>query len=291
MRTKKIFLAAATAGLAFSLVGCGSSKSDDSKVKVDSSATFAAGSSMEKLNKAGKITIGVKYDQPGIGYLKPGKSAPEGFDIEIAKILAGGLGIKPDKITWKETISKNRQPFLKNGTVDYVVASYSITDDRRKEVGQTGPYYLTGQQLLVAKDDTTITGPEDLKGKKVCGVTGSTPIKLVTEKYGVTPVPFGTYTECVQQLVNKSVDAVTTDGSILLGYAADQPDKVKVVGKPFSTERYGVGFKHGDKPMCEFINKTLQKSFDDGTWKAAYDATLGKGGVPAPTPPKLDACS
>ena len=177
-----------------------------------------------------------------------------------------------------ETVSKNREPFLQNGTVDLVFASYSITDERREVVGQAGPYYVTGQQLLVREEDKgTITGPEKLEGKKVCSVTGSTSIKTVEEEYDADPAPFATYSECVQQLTNGQVDAVTTDGAILLGYAAEQPDELEVVGQEFSEERYGIGYKKDDAAMCEFLNDTLTKSFEDGSWKEAFDEHARRG--------------
>ncbi len=101
-------------------------------------------------------------------------------------------------------------------------------------------------------------------------------------------MPFSTYTECVDQLSTNQVDAVTTDGAILLGYAAKDPDKLLVVGKPFSTEKYGIGLKKDDNQFRDFLNDTLQKAFDNGDWKKAYDATLGKSGSTAPSPPSLD---
>ncbi|HEX6920762.1 MAG TPA: glutamate ABC transporter substrate-binding protein [Actinomycetes bacterium] len=290
MRTRGIRAVALAGVLALAAAACGGG-GDDAATPVEKDAKFAAGTTMAKLHDAGSIKVGVKFDQPGIGFKKPGSDAPEGFDIEIAKIVAAKLGIDPSKIKWTETISKNREPFLQNGTVDIVTASYSITDERRKVVGQAGPYYVTGQQLLVRKDDSSIKGPEDLKGKKVCSVTGSTSIKTVQEKYGAQPAPFGTYSECVQQLLNKQVDAVTTDGAILLGYAAQNKDKLQVVGDPFSEERYGVGFKKDDKAFCEFIAKTLKDAFADGSWQDAFDKTLGKSGVEAPEPPTVDACA
>ena len=280
-------------GLALAVTGlaaCGSSSDKGPDVKVEK-ASGLTGVPKELADK-GKITIGVKIDQPGIGYKKPGADAPEGFDIEIGKILAGALGIKADDIKWVETVSDNREPFLEKGTVDLVIASYSITDERRQVVGQAGPYYVTGQQLLVRKDDADkIKGPEDLKNVKVCSVEGSTSLARVQDQYGAKPVPFATYSECVDQLENKTVDAVTTDGAILLGYAAQKPDELQVVGDPFSEERYGVGYKKDAAGMCDFINKTLQKSFDDGTWADAFKATLGESGVETPDPPKLDACA
>jgi glutamate transport system substrate-binding protein len=245
---------------------------------------------MAKLNEAGSIKIGTKFDQPGIGAKKPGADAPEGLDPEMGKIIAAKLGIEEDGIKWVETVSDNREPFLGNGTVDIVIASYSITDERREVVGQAGPYYVTGQQLLVAKDDDSIKGPDDLDGKKVCSVEGSTSIKTVEEEYGAAPVPFATYSECVQQLLSGSVDAVTTDGAILLGYAAENPDELKVVGDAFSEERYGIGFKNGDTEMCEFLNETIEGAFEDGSWQDAFDSTLGEAGVEAPEPPTVDPC-
>ena len=207
-----------------------------------------------ELAEAGKVTIGVKYDQPGIGFKGATDDVPTGFDPEMGKIIAGQLGLEPDAIEWEEAISDNREPFLQKGTVDLVIASYSITDERRQIVGQAGPYYVTGQSLLVAKDDNSIKGPDDLKGKKVCSVTGSTSIATVEEKYGAEPAGFDTYSECVDQLKNGSVDAVTTDGAILLGYAAEDPDALKVVGEPFSEERYGIGYNKDAEGMCEFLN-------------------------------------
>ena len=109
-------------------------------------------------------------------------------------------------------------------------------------------------------------------------------------EYDAKPVPFDTYSDCVTQLQNGSVDAVTTDGAILLGYAAQAPDELEVVGEAFSEERYGVGFKHGDAAMCQFITETLQGAIDNGDWAKAFEATLGQSGVETPEPPKLDAC-
>lgn len=283
-------LIAAALALPLVLSACGGDD-DDAATDVATDTNFPAGSTMANLNAAKAVKIGVKFDQPGLGYKKPGTDTPEGFDVEMAKIVAAKLGIDAGKIEWVETVSKNREPFLQNGTVDMVLASYSITDARRQVVGQAGPYYVTGQQLLVRKDDSSINGPDDLPGKKVCSVTGSTSIKTVEEKYKAAPVPFATYTECVQQLLSNSVDAVTTDGSILLGYAAQQPDKLKVVGEAFSEERYGIGFKKGDSQFCSFLNDTISKAFSDGAWKTAYDDTLGKGGSETPAQPTLDPCS
>ena len=294
-KTKALFAGAA---LVMSLAACGddsgggSGGGDSVDIPVEENPDFPEGSTMAELSEAGKITIGVKIDQPGIGFQEPGADTPEGFDIEMGRIIAGQLGIEDDgSIEWKETISDNREPFLEEGEVDIVIASYSITDDRRKVVGQAGPYYVTGQQLLVREDDKDkITGPDDLAGVKVCSVEGSTSLATAQDEFGADPVPLGTYSECVDQLENSTVDVLTTDGAILLGYAAENPDELEVVGEPFSEERYGIGYQLGDTEMCEFITTTIQDAMDDGLWADAFEATLGESGVETPESPEMDEC-
>jgi len=290
MRFTRTKAAVGALALGLSLAACGSDSSS-TEVEVAEDPAFDEGTTMAELSDAGSIRIGVKVDQPGIGFQEPGADAPTGFDIEIARIIAAGLGIEDDGIEWIETVSDNREPFLENDTVDIVVASYSITEERRQLVGQAGPYYVTGQQLLVREDDKeTITGPEDLEGSNVCSVTGSTSLDRMVDEYGSEPVPFATYSECVEQLKNESVDAVTTDGAILLGYAAEEPDELEVVGEAFSEERYGVGYSKGDTEFCQYITDTVQAAMDDGTWAEAFEATLGESGVDTPEPPQMDPC-
>jgi glutamate transport system substrate-binding protein len=292
-------LVAGAATLALALTACGDSDTDlgggggtagSDAYEVVANPSFAAGSTMEKLKSAGKVKIGVKFDQPGIGNKNPSTGQPEGFDIEMGKIIAGQLGLKADQIQWVETVSKNREPFIQQGQVDLVIASYSITDKRKKVISFAGPYYVTGQDLLIRKDDAgTITGPDALAGKTVCSVTGSTPLaKLESDYKQAKTQAYATYTECVDKLETKGVDAVSTDGAILLGYAANNPDELQVVGKPFSTEKYGIGLKKDDTAFREFLNTALEKSFTSGSWKKAYDATLGKSGSEAPSPPSLE---
>jgi glutamate transport system substrate-binding protein len=292
MRFTRTKATLAAVGLALSLAACGGDSGGEGHIDlgdVDKASDLSG--TPKELADAGSIKIGVKFDQPGIGNKEPGTDTPTGFDIEMGRIVAARLGIPDDKIEWVETVSDNREPFLKNGTVDLVIASYSITDERRGIVGQAGPYYVTGQQLLVREDDKDkITGPDDLKGIKVCSVEGSTSLQRVEDEYGAQPVPFATYSECVDQLENETADAVTTDGAILLGYAAEDPDNLEVVGDAFSEERYGIGFKLGDAEMCQFLNDTIENAYKDGTWTDAFEATLGKSGVDTPDQPAVDPC-
>ncbi len=211
-----------------------------------------------------------------------------GFDIEIARLVAAKLGFGPDKLDYKVVPSAAREDTIERGEIDYMVGTYTINDNRKQRVSFAGPYYVAGQSLLVRSDDTAITSKDTLKGKKVCSVTGSTPIQRVKDQQLTEPeniVEFQTYSQCVDQLLNNQVDVVTTDDAILKGFAAQQPDKLKVVGEPFSTEPYGIGLNKDDAALRNKINDILEAAAADGTWKQIYDATLGKSGSPADPPP------
>ena len=291
-RTKA--LVAAT-GLALSLAACGDAGEDSEGVDVQAEEVeegkFEEGSKMAELAEAGEITIGVKYDQPGLGFKDASADVPSGFDVEIAKLLVADLGIDPssDAVTWEETISDNREPYLEAGRVDLVLASYSITDERRQIVGQTGPYLVTGQQVLVSAD-SDITGIEDLEGEEVCSASGSTSLENV-EAAGAIGAPADTYSQCAEDVLNGSVEAMSTDGSILLGLAAQNEGELKVVGEEFSEENIGVGYSLESPEMCEWINGVLEESFENGDWEAAFQATLGGDDVETPEPPALDECA
>ncbi|MEV6238861.1 glutamate ABC transporter substrate-binding protein [Lentzea sp. NPDC051838] len=253
-------------------------------VKVDGSPTF------EKIKARGTLVVGVKEDQPGLGYKDPTTNKYSGFDIDIARLVSAKLGFDPEKIQFKTIQSAAREQALINGDVDYYVGTYTINAGRKEKVGFAGPYFVAGQDLLVKKDNTDITGKETLKGKKVCSVTGSTPAKRIkdenlTEASNV--LEFQGYSQCVTKLLNGEVDAVTTDDAILKGYAAAEEGKLKVVGKTFSSEPYGIGLPKEDKALRDKVNDILQASLDDGSWQKIYDGTLGKSGSSA-TKPKID---
>ena len=269
-------LAATLGALAMALAAAACGGGDDS-------GSGSASGIVDKASSDKKLTIGVKADQPGLG-LQTG-STYSGFDIEIAKIVAKGLGVDESGITWKTTVSANREPYIQQGQVDLVVATYTINDARKQVVDFAGPYYVAGQDLLVPVD-STITGPESLAGKKVCSVSGSTPAKRIQTDYKTAQLQqFDSYSKCVTALAGKQVDAVTTDDIILAGYASQEQyaGKFKVVGKPFSTEPYGIGLKKTDTAGCNKINEILKTAASDGSYKAAWDATLGKSGTAAPT--------
>ena len=253
-------------------------------VTVEGSPTFAA------MQQRGKVILGVRSDQPGLGFKDPTTGEYSGFDIEIAKLVAAKLGFKEDQITFQTVQSAGREAAIANGTVDYYVGTYTINDKRKEQISFAGPYFVAGQDLLVRADEEDIKGPDTLKGKKVCSVTGSTPIQKVRDEGLTEPqniVEFQGYSQCVDQLISGDVDAVTTDDAILKGFAAEDPDALKVIGETFSEEPYGIGLPKDDKALRDAVNDILEAAIDDGTWQDIYDATLGKSGSDA-SPPTID---
>ncbi|WP_261568523.1 glutamate ABC transporter substrate-binding protein [Frankia gtarii] len=270
------------------LTACGSDDDGGDTATPNAAASFAPGTTMAKLHDAGKITVGTKFDQNLFG-LKNLSGKPEGFDVEIAEIVTDALGIPRDKVNFVETVSANREPFIQQGRVNMVVATYTINDKRKKVVDFAGPYYVAGQSIMVAKDNTDITGKDSLAGKKVCSVSGSTPAENIRK---VAPaaqlVLFDVYSKCADALKNKQVDAVTTDNVILLGLIDKDPDAFKIVGGTFTKEPYGIGIKKGDTAFRTFINDTLEAAYSDGRWAKAFSSTVGKVEPNTPTPPPVD---
>jgi glutamate transport system substrate-binding protein len=296
MRAKHIVAIALTTTLGTTaLAACGSSKKaaadkgPEPTVSV-AKATFPAGSAMDKLQKAGKVTIGIKIDQPGIGLKDPSSGKYTGFDVEMGKIIAADLGLRADQITFTEAVSANRETFIGNGTVDLVIASYSITDARKQKVSFAGPYLETDQDLLVGKA-SKIAALTDLTGKKVCSAKGSTSFKNIqTNIPQATAVGLDTYSQCVDQLGTGQVDAVTTDGAILQGYAAKSAGQLKYLPVSVNPDKqhYGIGLNKDDKVFRDWLDDQLTKAYGDGTWAAAYTATLGQAGTAAPQPPAVE---
>lgn len=271
--THSFRIATVVAGTALVLTACGSGSGD-------------AGDKSE--DKGDGLTIGIKYDQPGLGLMDG--STPKGMDVDVAKAVAKKLGVAEDNITWKESVSAQRETLLETDQVDMIVATYSITDARKEKVQFAGPYFVAGQDLLVATD-SDITGPDSLEGKVLCSVAGSTSAEKVKEKVpGVQLQEYASYSECMEQLANGTIAALTTDDTILAGFAAQEKyaGKFKVVGEPFSEELYGIGLnKSNDK--CEDINKAINELWEDGTMDKIVADNLGAADYtanPKLNPPK-----
>jgi glutamate transport system substrate-binding protein len=275
--------------LALAVTACGGSKNGSGSSTGTSSGASSSASGLVAKAKGGKLVVGIKYDQPGLGLKTPdGKFT--GFDVDVAKYVAKQLGVEESGITFKEAQSAERENLIKKGEVDFIVATYSITDKRKNDVSFAGPYFVAHQDLLVKADNKDITGPESLNGnKKLCSVKGSTPAQKVKDTYAkeVQLQEFGKYSDCITPLVNGALDAMTTDDIILAGYATQQAGKLKLVGKGFSDEKYGIGLKKDDKDGQAAINKAIQQMQSSGDWKKALESNLTGTGYKVPEPPAI----
>ncbi|GEP48889.1 glutamate ABC transporter substrate-binding protein [Microbacterium saccharophilum] len=296
---RKTRIAGAFAGIAIAalaLAGCnsgtpgadpadpGEAEGDGTWFEVASEPVEIEGSpTVDAITERGKVRIGVKEDQPNLGYLDPTTGERSGFDVDIARWIAASLGYDEEDIEFSVIDSKAREDAITRGDIDYYVGTYSITDSRKELISFAGPYFVTGQGLLVTADNDTITGKDSLTADMtVCSATGSTSIQRIKDETPSNTEEFDKYSECVEALKNGQVDAVTTDEAILIGYAALEPDALKVTGEVFSEERYGVGIVKGDTAFVEYVN-TL---FTDGgdIWQAIFDKNLGAAGVEGDQP-------
>ena len=281
MKFSRISTVAVAAMTAAGLAACGSGTSGGSS----GGGTAAGGGAGQS------VKVGIKFDQPGLG-IKEGATYT-GFDVDVANYIAKQLNFTPEFV---EAVSSQRETLISTGQVKYIVGTYSITDSRKEKVSFAGPYFIAGQDLLVRSDEKAITGPETLKGKKLCSVKGSTSASNLQTKYpGINLQEYNTYTLCVDALKAGSVDALTTDNTILAGYAAQDANKgkLKVVGTTFSTENYGVGLKKGDTAFCQQVTDALKKFISSGEWQKSVDKYLGPAGFKpgAGNPPTPAPCA
>ena len=289
MRLKRsLTLSAIAVAAVFAVSGCTDSAAPggDSTPEVEETVSFEAGTTMAELNEAQAITIGTKFDQPLFGQVDA-NGDPQGFDVEIAKLIAAKLGIAESGITWTETVSSNREPFIQSGEVDLVVATYTINDKRKEVVAFAGPYYNAGQDILVlAGNPEGIEGPDDLEGQAVCTVSGSTSEANLAE-YTDTIVSLAGYADCLEPLRAGTVVAVSTDNVILAGLADASAGEFEVVGNPFTEEPYGIGLSLDDQEFRDFINDVIEEAFEDGTWDELWNQTAGTV-LPLPEHPEVD---
>ena len=275
---RKLIAAAGVAIAVLALSSCSSSKD-----------TASSGGSNSGSGATGDITVGIKFDQPGLG-MKNADGSFSGFDVDVARYVAHAMGYSDSQIKFKEVKSADRENDLMHGVVDMVVATYSITDTRKEKVDFAGPYYLAHQDLLVRSSDTSITGPQSLKNKKLCSVKGSTSAQKVKDNYAklVQLQEYGSYSECIPALLNKAVDAVTTDDVILRGFAAQHSDQLRVVGTGFSDEKYGIGLKKGSSLKSK-VNTAITTMESSGAWAASLKTNLNITDSQVPSPPQLDS--
>jgi len=261
--------------------------SSSSSSTTASKPTFPAGSTMDTIVKRGKIVIGVKYDVPLFGLLDPATRKVDGLDVAFGKAIAAELGLNENQIEFVEAISANRIPYLQEDKADLVISTMTINAERKTQIEFSRPYYLAGQSILVMKSNNNITKVDDLNGKRVCSVQGSTSETNAKAKAPTAQLlSLQTYSACVSSMKDGRVDAVTTDDIILAGFANTDKD-LKLVGGTFTTEAYGIGMKKGKVDMQKFVDDLLTKMLADGRWEKLYDQYLGKvEGLPKPADAK-----
>lgn len=248
-----------------------------SDVSLEDSPTY------DRMVERDGVIVGVKEDQPGLGFLDATSGERTGFDVDVARWIAASLGFDAEQIEFKPIASANREQSIVNGDIDYYVGTYSINDKRKEQIDFAGPYFITGQGLLVAADAEEADALEDFNGKTVCSATGSTPIQNIKANFpDIETQEYDLYSACVQDLLDGKVDAVTTDQAILIGYAALYPDEVKVTGGLFTEERYGVGLEKGDDALRTHINELFTDGGD--IWQAIFDKNLGTSGIEVDQP-------
>jgi glutamate transport system substrate-binding protein len=253
-------------------------------VQLGNSTTFLQMAA--RANGRGQIVIGVKDDQPGLGYLDPKTHAYTGFDIEIAELVAAGLGFRRDQILFVAVQSVNRENAIQNNSVDLVIASYSYTADRENLISFAGPYFKTTEGLLV-RSDAGVSGLSTLTASnRVCSAINSTSYDELPQLTSARPIAKQSYSECVKALSDHAVDGVYTDVAVLAGYAAQAPQHLKILeGNGSRPQLYGIGLPKGDPALQGKINDILRTAEQNGTWQAIFNATLAPSGITASAPP------
>ncbi|MDP9693847.1 UNVERIFIED_ORG: glutamate transport system substrate-binding protein [Arthrobacter globiformis] len=263
--------------IAGAATGCASAAGSDAK-------------GLEAKAKTGQLTIGIVFDRPGLSQKNPDGSF-SGFDVDVAKYVAGKLGVPESGIKFQEAPTAQRESLIQNDQVEYIVAAYTITDARKEKIGFAGPYLTVGQSLLVRSDNTDITGPESLNGgKKLCSTAGSIPAQNIKKNYSkdVQLQEYDTNAACVEALKSGAVDAISTDDIVLAGYAAINAGKLKVVGKPFTKDSYGIGLKKDDTTGRAKINDAIEAMIKDGSWARAFEKNFGSSGYEQPANPVIN---
>lgn len=301
---------ALTAVAAIALAGCssagptssdtGSAASSQTGAGTTSTSTagaqsFPAGTVMAKIQKRGKLIVGVKDDFPLFGIRNPVTGKFEGMDIEIAQQLAKSLTGSENNIQYVVVNSGNREAFLQQHKVDVVIATYPPNPQRLKKVDFAGPYIMSPVSTMVRKGYNKINKVSDLNGKKICVTSGSTSESLLPKDAPKAHVvSLGTITDCMQALQENRVDGVTTSNALLLGLISQNPGKFQIApgdlmqnGKT-RTDNDSIGLPKGEKAFHDYLDSFLKKLDSSGEWNKIYDNTIGKvSGKKNVTPPPI----
>lgn len=254
---------------------------------------FEEGTTMRKIQDSGRIAVGVVLNQRGVGFRDPATGEISGFDIEMAKLMSQGifggtLSEAAKRVDYVESVGQNREAFLKERSVDIVIANYQITDARKQQVDFAGPYYFGHGDIVVAAKDFTMARVTDLNGRRVCTVRNAPYLSTLGTIAPQTNLSTAdTYARCLDQLRNKTVQAVTGDDAVLAALVLNS-EEFRRVDAPYTDDPYGIGITKGDEPLRKFLNDRIEAVQRSGQWQASFEATLGKLGLTTPEPPPID---
>jgi putative glutamine transport system substrate-binding protein len=265
--------------VALALAGCG-----QSAAPAAAGGTNAAGKSeaapaapgIDAIKKRGKFIAGVKYDTYLFGFKNPNSGQVEGFDVDMAKAIAKKIFGDESKLELKEVTSNTRIPMLQNGEIDAIIATMTITDERKQQVDFSDVYFKAGQSLLVKKGSPIRSIADIKKGVKVLGAKGSTSVKNIAQKAPeATVLEFNNYQDAFAALKAGQGDALTTDNAILYGMAKQDPN-FEVVGGIFTDEPYGIAVKKGNADLQKLINDLLKEMQQNGEYDKMYEKWIGE---------------
>jgi glutamate transport system substrate-binding protein len=245
---------------------------------------FPEGSSMARLHRQGVVTVGVKFDQRLFGFKDPSTGRITGFDAELARLIATDLTGSTSGVRFVETVSKNRERFLRDRAVDIVIATYSITPERSQMVAFTSPYFYASQDVLVRRGDRSVQDVADLADTTVCtarGATSGARLRQVVPRVHIAEQD--TYSECAWGLEQRQYTGVSTDDTILAGLMGDHPGEFRMLGRPFAAESYGIAVRSGDTLFRNYLEGLLRRYLADGSWDRIYRDTVGTVVTTSPT--------
>ncbi|MFJ6673587.1 glutamate ABC transporter substrate-binding protein [Actinosynnema sp. NPDC091369] len=238
-----------------------------------------AGSTMARVQARGRLIVGVDQNTYLMGFRNPLTGELEGFDVDLAREVARAVLGDPDAIQFTVLTSEQRIPALERREVDIVVRTMTATCERWQKVNFSTVYLQAGQRVLVPSG-SDVTGIESLGGKRVCATKGSSSLaNVATAASRPVPVSVPNWTDCLVMLQQGQVDAISTDDTILAGFAAQDP-YTKVVGPQFTAEPYGMAFPKADEDFVRLVNALLERLRADGTWARIHQRWLGE--PPAP---------
>jgi glutamate transport system substrate-binding protein len=273
MGSKWRLVAIATLVLAaLTLVACGGDDDENGEEPAVEVEQFPANTTMGKIQEAGEIRIGVKFDVPPFGFNNPQTGEVEGFDVDLGTYIADRLGVEP---VFREATTDNRIPLLVDGTIDLILSTMTITEERDLEIDFSEPYYIANGDVLVP-EGSDIGSIDDLNGERVCTALGSTYQETIEKEAPDADLRLiDRYSECLELIQTDAVDAISTDDVILTGMVVED-DTLEILGLEYTTEPYGAGVPEGDTEFKQFVDESIAAFIDDGTWQERYDEWVGQ---------------